>query len=106
MKARTVLARVVMATVVSATMTGFGAAAAGKSGFFVEVSRISPRLEQRMTGSSWHRGCPVPIRRLRLVRVSYHGFDRRRHIGKLVVNKDAVAAVAYALPAMYRRGFK
>jgi hypothetical protein len=59
-----------------------------------------------MRGRSWHRGCPVPIRRLRLIRASYHGFDRDRHIGKLVANKDAVAALVRALRSMYRNGFK
>ncbi len=75
-------------------------------GFYADVSRISPRLERRMRGKSWHRGCPVPIRRLRVIRVSYHGFDGDRHIGRLVANKDAVEALVRALRSMYRNGFK
>jgi hypothetical protein len=75
-------------------------------GFSAEVSRISPRLERRMIGKSWHRGCPVPIRRLRLIEVSFHGFDGDRHIGKLVAHRDAVSALVRALRSMYRRGFK
>ena len=59
-----------------------------------------------MTGSSWHRGCPVPIRRLRLIRVSFHGFDGERHMGKLVAHKDAAPALVSALRSMYRNGFK
>jgi hypothetical protein len=76
------------------------------TGFYANVSRISPRLERRMRGKSWHRGCPVPIRRLRLIRVSYHGFDGDRHIGKLVANKNAVEALVRALRSMYRNDFK
>jgi hypothetical protein len=75
-------------------------------GFEAHVSRISPRLKERMTGKSWHKGCPVPIRRLRLVELSYHGFDKERHMGRLVVHKDAVRAVKRAFRSMYRRGFK
>jgi D-alanyl-D-alanine carboxypeptidase len=75
-------------------------------GFEAHVSRISPQLRERMTGKSWHRGCPVPIRRLRLIRVSYHGFDRDRHMGKLVAHRRAVDDLVRALRSMYRHGFK
>jgi D-alanyl-D-alanine carboxypeptidase-like protein len=75
-------------------------------GFHADVSRISPRLARRMRGKSWHRGCPVPIRRLRLIRVSYHGFDGDRHIGRLVANRNAVEALVRALRSMYRNDFK
>ena len=75
-------------------------------GFEFDASRISPRLKQRMTGKSWHKGCPVPIRRLRLIEVSYNGFDKQRHIGRLVAHKDAVRALRIAFRSMYRHGFK
>jgi hypothetical protein len=75
-------------------------------GFYADVSRISPRLARRMRGKSWHRGCPVPIRRLRLIRVSYHDFHGDRRIGKLVANRGAVRALVRAMRSMYRNGFK
>ena len=59
-----------------------------------------------MKGKSWHKGCPVLIKRLRVLRVSYHGFDGDRHVGRLVVHKDAVGAITSALEAMYESGFK
>jgi D-alanyl-D-alanine carboxypeptidase len=74
--------------------------------FYADVSRISLPLARRMRGKSWHRGCPVPIRRLRLIRVSFHGFDGDRHIGRLVANKNAVADLVRALRSMYRNDFK
>ncbi|MDQ4025528.1 MAG: M15 family metallopeptidase [Actinomycetota bacterium] len=77
-----------------------------EEGFEAHVSRISPRLKERMKGKSWHKGCPVPIRRLRLVEVSYHGFDKQRHMGRLVAHRDATAALVRALRSMYRHGFK
>lgn len=80
--------------------------ARSSEGFEAHVSRISNRLEKRMTGNSWHRGCPVPIRALRLIRVSYHGFDGERHMGKLVAHSDATAALVGALRSMYRNGFR
>jgi hypothetical protein len=98
---------IILTTLVSVTLLATAAPPAQPStGFYSDVSRISSRLERRMTGKSWHRGCPVPIRRLRLIRVSYHGFDGDRHIGRLVANRDAVTALVHALRSMYRRGFK
>jgi D-alanyl-D-alanine carboxypeptidase len=76
------------------------------TGFQADVSRIPPRLRERMKGKSWHRGCPVPIRRLRLIRVSYQGFDGDPHVGRLVAHRDAVAALVRAFRSMYRNGFK
>lgn len=78
----------------------------GRHGFFVKTSSLSHHLKHRMRGKSWHRGCPVPLKDLRLIRVSYHGFDGTRHIGKLVANEGAVPALVHALRVMYRKGFK
>jgi hypothetical protein len=80
-------------------------AASAENGFSVEVARISPYLRDRMTGVSWHEGCPVPIRALRLMHVSYHGFDGDRHVGKLVAHKDAVTALTNAFRSMWRHNF-
>lgn len=71
-------------------------------GWEVHVSRISPQLKERMTGKSWHEGCPVPIRNLRLIRVSFRNYGGERHMGKLVAHKDAVDALVYALGSMWR----
>ena len=75
-------------------------------GFSAEVGKISPRLAKRMRGNSWHRGCPVTIRDLRLITLSHHGFDGERHEGKLVAHRDSSAALVRAFCSMYRNGFK
>jgi hypothetical protein len=54
-----------------------------------------------MTGVSWHPGCPVPPTSLRLLRLSYWGFDGRVHHGELVANADAVAAVLAAFRLLF-----
>jgi hypothetical protein len=41
-----------------------------------------------MRGSSWRPGCPVGFDKLRLVRVTYWGFDRAAHTGRLVVHRN------------------
>ena len=55
--------------------------------------------------ASWHAGCPVPISDLRLVRLTYWGFDDRPHTGSLVVNRDAVRPVVRALRSLYEARF-
>jgi hypothetical protein len=99
-----------MAVVVSAALilsAAPGATPAGAGpGFSAHASRISERLRERMTGVSWHEGCPVPIKALRLIRVSFHGFDMERHVGKVVVHRDAVDDIIHAFRSMWRHGFR
>ncbi len=54
-----------------------------------------------MTGVSWRPGCPVPLSALRLLRLSYWGFDGRVHQGELIVNADATAAVLTAFRLLF-----
>jgi hypothetical protein len=61
------------------------AALQAEPGFEATVSRIGPGLRQRMTGVSWHKGCPVPLRKLRLLQVSFWGYDGEAHTGRLIV---------------------
>jgi hypothetical protein len=51
--------------------------------FTARVSRIRHRSEVRY---SWHPGCPVAPSGLRLITMTYRGFDHRVHTGWLVVN--------------------
>ncbi len=74
--------------------------------FFVDVYKISPNLAKRMTGKSWHEGCPVPISDLRLIRVSYHDFEGERQIGRLVAHSDATDALVSAFEVMWNQSFK
>jgi hypothetical protein len=40
---------------------------------------IPAAMRRRMIGVSWHPGCPVGLGRLRLLTVSYWGFDHGAH---------------------------
>lgn len=64
---------------------------------------VAPLLKadrQRLRdGGFWRRACPVPLSGLRLLTVSYRGFDGATHTGQLVVN----AAVAGKLRRVFRR---
>ena len=52
-----------------------------------KIERIGPELRDRMTGVSWHRGCPVHIRDLRRLVVSRWSFSGEVRRGWLVVNR-------------------
>jgi len=54
---------------------------------------------------SWHSGCPVPLSGLRILTVTYHGFDGRSHTGRLVVNRSAAVPLARVFRRLYRLHF-
>jgi hypothetical protein len=49
----------------------------------------------------WHQGCPVGFADLRLLTLSYWGFDHALHSGPLIVNADAVDAIVGALRSLF-----
>jgi D-alanyl-D-alanine carboxypeptidase len=54
---------------------------------------------------SWHRGCPVLPSQLRRVRLRHWGFDRRVHLGTLVINADVVGDVVSVFERLYAARF-
>src|SRR3978361_1929456 len=56
-------------------------------------------------GRSWHPGCPVGPRDLRLVHVSYVGFDGRAHAGALVVHRAVQRDVQTVFRTLYAQRF-
>jgi D-alanyl-D-alanine carboxypeptidase-like protein len=58
-----------------------------------------------MNGVSWHPGCPVHLRALRLVTLRYWGFDRRAHRGRLVVHRDVAEKVVGIFRRIYQASF-
>ena len=54
---------------------------------------------------SYRAGCPVPPAQLRLVRVSYWGFDGRAHEGSLVVNRRVAGDVVRVFRRLYAARF-
>jgi hypothetical protein len=60
---------------------------------------------KRMTGVSWRRGCPVGLRDLRLLTLSYWGFDGRLRTGGLVVHRDAARELVEVFRDLYAARF-
>lgn len=64
------------------------------------VSRIvSPAPAQVIDRSTWEPGCPVAAEQLAWLRLTFRGFDARRHTGELLVN----AAVVDDVDRVFRR---
>jgi hypothetical protein len=73
--------------------------------FVARVTPLPPGLEAEMRGTTWKPGCPVPLGALRLMAVSYWGFDARPHVGPLVVNEDAAADLVWVFRRLFEHRF-
>ena len=67
--------------------------------FVSSVRPLPASVRAELNGKFWHAGCPVSLSGLRLLTVSHWGFDRKVHVGQLVVNRD----VAVPLTTVFRR---
>jgi len=56
-------------------------------------------------GPSWHAGCPVGPSQLRLLRVTFVGFDGRAHTGAIVVHRDVGGDVVTVFRRLYDARF-
>ena len=96
------LAFILMITVAGTASDG---AAAAKPAFKGSSSRLDGQTRKQMTGLSWHRGCPVPLRDLRLLKVRRWGFDGEVHPGKLVVNEDSDRRILRVMKKLFEMHF-
>lgn len=73
-------------------------------GYRADIRPITPWVRSRM-GDSWEPGCPVGLRRLRYLQVTFFGFDRRRHVGELIVHEDHARGIAQVFRRLYAARF-
>ena len=92
----------VFAVIAGAALTLSGAAAATPAPDF---SASAAPVRWSDVRFSWRPGCPVAPPQLRLVRVSYWGFDGRPHTGSLVVNRRATADLVKVFRRLYATRF-
>src|SRR3954451_2044476 len=78
---------------------------AAERAFRFTARRLPQRVRRRITGVSWHRGCPVGRGRLRYLRIAYHGFDGRVRRGELIANASAVRPLRRAFASLFRSRF-
>lgn len=97
--------RALAVTVIVVAALFAGPAAGASPAFKATVSRLDAAQRERMTGVSWQPGCPVALADLRLLTLTYHGFDGGPHTGRLVVHRDAAAALVGVFRRLYAAGF-
>lgn len=73
--------------------------------FTATISRLDRQTRDAMTGVSWHPGCPVPLDALRVVRLTYVGFDARSHHGRVVVHHRWADDLVSVFRRVYRAEF-
>ena len=78
------------------------AAGGGQPRFEGHAERIDGKLRERVEGSSWRPGCPVGLGKLRLLELTYWGFDERAHHGRLIVNRRFAAEIVAVFKRLYR----
>lgn len=69
------------------------------------ASRIEEVPAEVLARSSWDPKCPVEADELRWVRLTFWGFDGRRHTGELLVNKDSAGAMVRVFGQLYAARF-
>src|SRR5258707_7399873 len=73
--------------------------------FVSSVRPLPTPLNAELTGHFWHSNCPVPLSGLRLLTLTYFGFDGKAHTGQLVVNAQAAAPLARVFRKLYALRF-
>ena len=86
--------------------TTFFFTAATFGAFESNISQITPQIKQRMLkGNSWKRGCPVPLKDLRYLRIKHIDFNGEEQLGEMIVHKDVSVEVTEIFEALYDVGY-
>jgi hypothetical protein len=75
------------------------------SRFEGSIRRIHRPIRTYLMERNWHEGCPVPLEDLRVVTVSYWGFDGEVKSGPLVLNEMVARDVLWVFGRLFRHGF-
>jgi hypothetical protein len=62
---------------------------------------IKDDIKKRIVGKSYKEDCTVPFQELRYVRVLYYGFDKKTHLGELIVNKGIASDIVDIFAELY-----
>ena len=72
-------------------------------GFAARVATPAPH--RVIARSTWQRGCPVAATDLSWLRLTFWGFDERRHTGELLVNRSVAEDLVRVFRRLYRARF-
>jgi D-alanyl-D-alanine carboxypeptidase len=96
---------IVLAATLVAALVCIASATPSPHQFRSQIEPIDVVLAKRMTGVSWRPGCPVALRELRLLTLSYSGFDGRSRTGRLIVHRDVAQELVQVFRDLYAARF-
>jgi hypothetical protein len=73
--------------------------------YHFDVRPLTPDEQAAMTGVSWRPGCPVPLERLRVLRLSHWNFSGKVRRGALIVRADVAEEVAEIFGRLFKDRF-
>jgi hypothetical protein len=74
--------------------------------FQSSIAPLSPAARAQIRDEKfWHKGCPVGLSGLRMLTVTYRGYDGKPHPGRMVVNATAAAPLARVFRKLYALHF-
>ena len=89
----------ILYTIVTITVATF-------AGFESHSTEITPQIKQRMVkGGSWRKGCPVPLKDLRYLRIKHIDFKGEEKMGEIIVHKEVSLEVTEIFEALYKIGY-
>ncbi len=68
--------------------------------------KIPNDVWKSMKGKSYSKGCPVKRSGLRLLRILYYGYDKKTHIGEMVVNKKIASKCVKIFYLLYKKKYQ
>jgi D-alanyl-D-alanine carboxypeptidase len=75
-------------------------------GFHASARPLAPSIRHEVVSAHlWSARCPVPLSQLRVLTVTYRGFDERPHTGQLIVNEAAVRPLTLVFRRLYALRF-
>jgi len=105
MRHHRLMRRAVVLLALALVLVPFGPVAASPPPYRSSVRPLSASIRALMRGSSWRPGCPVGLNDLRVVGVTFWGFDRQAHHGRLVVHRTVARDVARRFGKLYAARF-
>jgi hypothetical protein len=99
-------ARIPAALVVVGAVAFAGPAQAADPVFHGSISLLTREQKAEMRGRSWHQGCPVGLRDLRLLTLDFWGFGGHVRTGQLIVHERQAWRIKLVFRRLFYAGFR
>ena len=74
--------------------------------YFYSIEKLPHDIKEQMKQSgSWKKGCPVPLKDLRYLTMTYYSTDEVGREGEMVVHKDVAEEVVDIFKTLYENNF-